>query len=246
MDAHTIQCSTVWGGIRNIDMDVNTSGVHASLYSQSADGARGGDLYYISVCNADKLTRVAIADVVGHGEAVSQVSGWMYESLVARMNSLEGQAVLSDLNNLAAGRNLDAMTTAVVAGYYRGNGQFYFSYAGHPPVLVHRGGDGVWGQASLEEAAGENLPLGVLDDAAYGQASIPLSPGDQALVYTDGLLEARSPAGELFGVERLRAALEGEKASPADVKARVLGAVWDHTEGQQPDDDMTVLVMEMQ
>jgi phosphoserine phosphatase RsbU/P len=98
---HRIRCSEIWGGNTNMDSDVCTGGITASLFSSAADGGKGGDIYYISVCGSDLLTRIAIADVVGHGEAVSQVSDWLYQSLAARMNDGAGNAVLSDVNELA-------------------------------------------------------------------------------------------------------------------------------------------------
>ena len=56
-----LQCAQVWGGVRNEDVDIRTSCMTASLYSSSADGGKGGDIYFVSVCNHDQLTRVALA-----------------------------------------------------------------------------------------------------------------------------------------------------------------------------------------
>ncbi len=66
-------CSGIWGGIRNLDQDISAGGVFISLYSLSCDGGKGGDIYYFGVCRGDKVLRLAIADVVGHGQAVSDV-----------------------------------------------------------------------------------------------------------------------------------------------------------------------------
>ena len=86
---HRIQCAQIWGGIRNQDQDVSSAGIVATLYSASCDGGKGGDIYYLSVCESDMLTRVAIADVVGHGQAVSDVSQDIYDALAARMNDAD-------------------------------------------------------------------------------------------------------------------------------------------------------------
>jgi serine phosphatase RsbU (regulator of sigma subunit) len=45
----------------------------------------GGDIYYFGVCKGDTITRLAIADVTGHGEAVSEISQYVYDSLKAHM-----------------------------------------------------------------------------------------------------------------------------------------------------------------
>ncbi|GAG80253.1 unnamed protein product [marine sediment metagenome] len=44
-------------------------------------GGKGGDIYYFGVCKGDIITRLAIADVTGHGETVSEVSQYVYDSL---------------------------------------------------------------------------------------------------------------------------------------------------------------------
>ena len=59
-----IRCAEIWGGIRNFDTDVCTSGLTASLSAQSASGGKGGDIYFFSVCGADRLTRIAIASLL--------------------------------------------------------------------------------------------------------------------------------------------------------------------------------------
>ena len=110
-----ISCETIWGGIRNENIDICSSQVEASLYSSSATGGKGGDIYYMSVCGDDQVTRVALADVAGHGQTVSDISQWLYDSLEARMSSLDGNLILSDLNCLALERGISALTTSARA-----------------------------------------------------------------------------------------------------------------------------------
>src|SRR5688500_14430771 len=94
--------------------------VDASLLSTACDGAgKGGDIYYFSVCDGDDLTRIVLADVAGHGLPVSDVSAWLYESMLRAMNTIAGDRVLSDLNEVATERGMTALTTAAVAGFYR-------------------------------------------------------------------------------------------------------------------------------
>ena len=79
-----IRCAEIWGGVHNCDEDILTSGITASLYSAAADGGRGGDIYYLSVCSSDLLTRIAIADVVG------QVRRWRSPASGCTMPSRRG------------------------------------------------------------------------------------------------------------------------------------------------------------
>ena len=80
-----LECKGIWGGIHNRDIEVSAGKVIGSIYSAASEGGRGGDIYYFGVCKGDIITRLAIADVTGHGEAVSEVSQFVYESLKAHM-----------------------------------------------------------------------------------------------------------------------------------------------------------------
>ena len=80
-----LECTGIWGGIRNRDIEITAGKVIGSIYSAACEGGKGGDIYYFGVCKGDIITRLAIADVVGHGEVVSEVSQYVYDSLKAHM-----------------------------------------------------------------------------------------------------------------------------------------------------------------
>ena len=80
-DAHgRLECKEIWG-----DIDISAGRVIGSIYSASSKGGLGGDIYYFGVCRGDTISRLALADVTGHGEAVSQISRYVYEALKAHM-----------------------------------------------------------------------------------------------------------------------------------------------------------------
>ena len=247
---HRLKCSEVWGGIKDKDQEARSAGLAASLYSSSCEGGKGGDIYYFSVCDNDMLTRIAVADVVGHGSAVSDVSKSLYEALKNRMNDLDGSQVLADLNAYATERGLAAMTTASIVAYYTRDAFGYFARAGHHPPLLRRWGRRTW-RALLPalERPGEGLldmPLGVLHQTGYQQQRVRLDWGDRLLLYTDGLIEAPSPDGQRFGLERLHAVLDGlGEASLGETKAAVLDAVKRHSGGPLVHDDVTIVVIEV-
>ena len=135
-----IKCAEIWGGILAIDTEMITAGLSASIFSTAHDGDRGGDMYYASVCKWDYLTRLAIADLRGHGGQASRLSAWVYDSMQKRMNTTSGHKILSDLNAEVKSRGFEAITTAVVVGYHATKRKLYFSYAGHPPAYVQRAG----------------------------------------------------------------------------------------------------------
>ncbi|MFC1829643.1 hypothetical protein ACFL0O_08530 [Thermodesulfobacteriota bacterium] len=80
-----LECKGIWGGIRNRDIEVSAGNVIGSIYSAASEGGKGGDIYYFGVCKGGIITRLAIADVTGHGETVSEVSHYVYDALKAHM-----------------------------------------------------------------------------------------------------------------------------------------------------------------
>lgn len=245
---YRISCSEVWGGIRNEDVDACSAALTTSLYSQSCDGGKGGDIYYFSVCQGDMQTRVALADVVGHGERVSRVSQWLYQSLVERMNAGDGNEVLAELNQLAVDQGLQALTTAAVIGFHTGGTEAHFCYAGHHPMLIRHAAARSWEPVLLEDSSSRaaNLPLGIDGRMQYDQQAFPMRSGDRALLYTDGVTETPAPSGELFGESRLRALLdEFGDGSLYELKTTILSKLREFAGGELSHDDVTLLALEV-
>ncbi len=241
---HRIACGEIWGGTLGQDLEVETAGIRASLFSSAADGARGGDVYYLSVCDNDLLTRILVADVTGHGAAVSRTSAWIYDSLRVAMSDPDGSRVLRRVNELAADQGAKAITTAAVAAFYRTESRLSFAYAGHHPVLARRPGESAWRALTVAERPGiANIPLGVLADADYDQDAVELPSGSVALIYSDGLIEARDASGEPFGSERLVSALSTiPEDDPDAIKKGVLARLLHHAEDALDQDDVTLIV----
>jgi sigma-B regulation protein RsbU (phosphoserine phosphatase) len=241
-----IKCAEIWGGILAIDTDIATAGLSASIFSTAHDGDCGGDMYYVSVCKWDYLTRIALADLRGHGGQVSRLSAWVYESMRKRMNTTAGNKILVDLNGEVKSRGFDAITTAVVVGYHTTKRKLYFSYAGHPPAYVQRDG-GAWSPLALAPRTGPtNLPLGILPGIKYDMDDIKMVPGDRICLYTDGVTECMDASEEPFGEERLAQALNRYAAlEPAPLKAAILKELEQHRGPLPPDDDVTLLIAEV-
>ena len=241
-----IKCAEIWGGILAIDTDVCTAGLSASIFSTAHDGDRGGDMYYVSVCKWDYLTRIAIADLRGHGGQVSRLSAWVYEAMQKRMNTTSGNKVLRDLNGEVKTRGFNAITTAVVVGYHTDQRKLYFSYAGHPPAYVQHGG-GDWRPLTLESGSEPtNLPLGVLSNVKYDMGHIKMKPSDRICLYTDGVTDCANQDDEAFGEKRLSDSLNRNAAlSPAGLKNAILGDLARHRGACPPDDDVTLLIAEL-
>lgn len=230
-----------------MDTDICTSSITASVYSKAFDGSSGGDIYYFSVCGNDQLTRIAIADLRGHGSQAAPLSRWIYDGLQERIENLEGGELLASVNRAASERGFQAMTTAALMSFYLGDSHFYYSYAGHPPILRSRRGEREWKPLEISQSAPlANLPLGAFARATFDQVRLPMEAGDRFLIYTDGVLEQPGADGSLFGGERLQEVLAGSNgADPATVKQRLVRELVGFAGEQPMEDDVTFLVVEV-
>ncbi len=96
----------------------------------------------------------------------------------------------------------------------------------------------------LIETPGHHLPLGIIPDMAYDELSISLAPGDSLIFCTDGLIERKDAAGQLFGFERALAVLETLHGQlPHGVLDTLLTAADTFANGIGPADDVTLLVV---
>jgi serine phosphatase RsbU (regulator of sigma subunit) len=114
-------------------------------------------------------------------------------------------------------------------------GHLSYANAGHDlPYLRRRNGE-------AEELRARGMPLGLMPGMSYERKEIVLEPRDSALLYSDGLVEAHNPKGEMFGFPRLRAlvAEHGEERSLEDFLMEELysfvGESWEQ------EDDITLL-----
>ena len=242
-----IGCAQIWGGVRGKDADVQGSGFIASVYSRAAEGAKGGDIYYLSVCSGGAITRIALADVRGHGESVSETSQWLYEALQTRVNELDGSDLMTDLNALVGQRGYEAMTTATIVSFLRAESNLHFTYAGHPPMFVYRQDDARWDSVMLGSPRRcANLPLGAFGNTSYDDEVRPIAVGDRIFLYTDGLIEATNSDGKPFGLDGVARALEEAAGGTVrDIKHAVLDALSEHSNGAASDDDVTFMVVEV-
>ena len=113
-----------------------------------------------------------------------------------------------------------------------------YANAGHdlPYVLRGSGGD-------CEELRARGMPLGLMPGMGYEQKQIVLERDDSTLFYSDGLVEAHDPKGEMFGFPRLRelVAEHGEERTLGEVLLKELYSFVG--EGWEQEDDITLLTV---
>jgi len=141
----------------------------------------GGDFYDHFLLNSNERA-IVVADVSGKGISAglfSMVSKTYLRSL-AMYGSLPVKDILSKANNRLCEDNDTCMFVTVFYGQYNpDNGHLVMVNAGHPPaLLISSSGKTKWIAPEIP-----NQALGVMEDAAYTQSTIELSPGDQLLIF---------------------------------------------------------------
>lgn len=199
----------------------------------------GGDYYDVISLDKDRLV-IAIADVAGKGvhsallmanlqaflEALCHQS-LSLENATARLNAYLAEHAPAEMFVTFFWGLLDDQTLG-----------FHYVNAGHNPPILLRDGQMQW----LDTGG---LVLGALNPAPPFQvAQLTLQPGDLMVAYTDGITEARSPSGELFGETRLVETLKGLATREADALiADLTEAVRQFTAESDQADDITCLVV---
>jgi len=114
-----------------------------------------------------------------------------------------------------------------------------YMLAGQPqPLLRSRSGEVT--ELPLPE---HRLPLGALKEGFYRLSHTPMGLGDLILGYSDGVIDAVSPAGEIFGTDRLARVVREAPASPSAVVQQVVSALEEFTHGSEPYDDVTLVAV---
>ena len=185
---------------------------------------------------------VTIGDVTGHGMAAAFLMATT-QLLVrtAMRRSRDPGGCLEEVNRQLCGAGFGGQfVTMLVAVVDTDRGKIEAASAGHYPPLVSEGG-------SLHPLPMESqFVLGVEPDVAYPTERFNLSPGASLLLYTDGVIEARSDSGEHFAAGRLRRALDGRHATAQEMVDAVIGAVDAFRGERELQDDLTLVAVRLQ
>ena len=212
------------------------------LYA-SMDPAKevGGDFYDFFLIDDDHLGLV-IADVSGKGIPAAlfmMVSKAMIKNCA--MSGLSPAAALESVNRQICANNPEDMFVTVWLGILEiSSGKLSAANAGHEyPVLKAPGRDfALWKDR-------HGLVVGGIEDMIYQEYELRLEPGAKLFVYTDGVPEATNRENELFGSERMLAALnQNRDAGPEELLRNVRRAVDSFVGDAEQFDDLTMLCLE--
>ncbi len=240
----------VWGGNQSVDRNIETSGLRIWAYSRPYPGARsGGDVYYLSSCASGRISRILLADVSGHGEAVSKIAVSLRDLMRRNINYISQSRFVAGMNEQFADVNKNGeFATALVSTFFAPTRTYSLCNAGHPPPLLYRKASGVWSEISEgDERAGvvADIPWGVCDRATYFQQDIQLRPGDMVLSYSDAVSESEDADGQQLGCEGvLRLVADLDASNPAELIPGLIQRLGELDAQNLENDDTTILLCE--
>jgi len=220
-----------------------------TIPSQRIDGD-----FYIFFRHRDQCLDVIVGDVMGKGipaALVGAATKSYFLKALSHLNAFSKDGKLPEpkeivmLSHAEVVRQLIDLESFVTLSYARldvNSRRLDLVDCGHTGI-VH-----VHGQSGLCDVLhGDNLPLGVREGEIYDQITVPFEPGDLFFFYSDGITEARNPAGELFGTDRLREhILANSQLEPAAFVEAIRNAVFVFSGTDRLTDDLTSVAVRVE
>lgn len=186
-------------------------------------------------------TVVVLGDVSGHGLPAAFLMATTQLLVKNAMPRLRDPgACLTEVNqqicSLVFGGQFVTMLILVID---HAHGMLEIASAGQAPPLLRRG-------TNVEELPVDpQLVVGVDDTMAYDTHRIRVHPNDLLLLYTDGIVETMDHAGKQLGLKGLCEALRDAPDEPAHVIHSLVGAIAAHRQGEDPEDDLTLVALRL-
>jgi phosphoserine phosphatase RsbU/P len=209
--------------------------------------AIGGDLYDFlqyppsAAGSCPNCLGIAIGDVSGKGPAAALyaalVSGFLRSHASERPGAAE---MLFLINKSLAERRVEAQYVTLAYAIWKDEERnLQVANSGLPRPIYCK-------QGKVERVEAVGLPLGLFDTVEHEQIAFNAAPGDVFVFFSDGLVDATSPEGVLFGRGRIEKIVEQNwRLSADDLVKTLFQAVKDHTAGAEQFDDQTVVALKV-
>ena len=169
----------------------------SAVYAPASEVA--GDFYDFLQID-DKSVGILVADVSGHGVPAALVASMLKVALAGHRDLAKQPArLLQEFNAFFTGKLNRQFITAAYA--FIGDGTATIASAGHPPPVIVRDG------RTIEEVVADGMILGRFSSARFSERTARFGSGDTLVMYTDGITEAQSSAGEMWGEPRFHRSL---------------------------------------
>ncbi len=200
----------------------------------------GGDFYDFLELKDGHLGLV-VGDATGKGVPAALVMASVRSMLRAVAQALDSSSPGEVLRRVNDPLVTDIPSNMFVTCFYAilepESGSLTYANAGHDLPYLHRDG-------AAEELRARGMPLGLMPAMSYEEKEIELDVGEGVFFYSDGLVEAHDPKGEMFGFPRLRV-LIAEHAEKRSLGEFLMEELYSFVgEGWEQEDDITLLTLE--
>ena len=201
----------------------------------------GGDLYDFLKYSGRGVIGIAVGDVSGKGAPAAIYAGLV--SGITSSHAIEEPSaahMLEAVNLSLAERPIEGQYVSMIYAIWHDNDRsLQVANSGLPRPL--RLSDG-----KFEEIPVTGLPIGLFPSADYEEQNLRCKPGDVFLFFTDGITDATSSKGNMFGRGRLEKAVLNHAHRTADeIAGAIFSAVSDHAKGVDAFDDQTIVVLKV-
>ena len=200
----------------------------------------GGDFYDFFELEDGRLG-IVVGDATGHGVPAALVMASARSMLraVAQASDSPGDVLRRVNDPLATDIPPNMFVTCFYAILDPKSGNLTYANAGHDLSYLRRNGE-------AEELRARGMPLGLMPGMSYEEGEVSLREGNCVLFYSDGLVEAHDPNGEMFDFPRLRALItEHADSEEGFLGDFLLGELYSFVgEGWEQEDDITLLTLE--
>src|SRR5271157_4373291 len=215
---------------------------HAEVASRFAPARQvGGDSYDFLKYSGQGVTGILVGDVSGKGAPAA-----IYAALVsgiARSHASEepsAAGMLEAINLSLSERPIEGQYVSMIYAIWDDNQRLLqIANSGLPrPIHCHDG--------KLDAIQATGLPIGLFNNATYDELNLRGHPGDVFLFFSDGILDATSSKGDLFGRQRLEKIVrDSAHGSAEDLVDTIFTAVADHANGVEAFDDQTIVAIKV-
>ena len=203
----------------------------------------GGDSY--DFIESQNKLYLYVGDVTGHGVTAGLIMAMvnaMIDSFAEVYDSAK-EVVIQTNRHIKKYVKPSMYMTLVMLSWDKKENKMSYVGAGHEHLLVYRKATG-----EIEDILSGGTALGMIEDVSGSiqEKEIPLGKGDQIILYTDGITEAKSASGELFGLERLKQSVieHASSYSASGVSHHISEELASFVGDESQIDDMTLIVVE--
>ncbi|GEM_PF-1239030 len=220
----------------------NVGGLSIAVSSNPASEV-GGDFYDFITLDEQHFALI-IGDVAGKGIPAAMLTSVARTML--RVEAIRGEpphVVLEQANFILYDdlNQAELFVTAFVAIIDTYQGTLSYASAGHMPAIVWRADT-----RKTEQLRATSIPLGIAGYKGEPTRTVPLHSGDTIVFLTDGIIEAQSPNGDLFGLNRLEYIIKSRAVDPPEkLQHHIQAEVTKFRRNSLSLDDTTLLIVKM-